>query len=253
MMISPACISRHLKPVPRRQVVLVDDDERMRKNMERLLVTEGYEVKSFPSASAFLSAPPLSGPVCAVINLDMRDVSGLEVQRRMLAVGRGEQIVFYTATGSIASCVQAMKAGAADYLTRPMSAPHFLQAIENALERSKVLCTQRSCQSEAKSLVSSLTRRETEVMRLMIQGLMNREIASSLGAAEATIKIHRRRIMDKLSAKSIPEVVIMAQNAGIVAGNAAIPRRETTAATVPAASCGFEREDQALAPERRSA
>ncbi|MES2707396.1 MAG: response regulator [Verrucomicrobiota bacterium] len=221
MMISPTCLSRNLKTVPRKQVVLVDDDERMRRSMERLLTTEGYSVKSFPTAASFLATPALTGAVCAVVNLDMRDISGLEVQRRMLMTGRGEQVVFYTATGSIASCVQAMKAGAADYLTRPMSAPTFLQAVENALERSNAWWSQRSCQSEAETLIGSLTRREQEVMKLMIRGLMNREMANALGAAEATIKIHRRRIMDKLAVKSVPEIVILAQNAGIAMSPAA--------------------------------
>lgn len=216
MMISPFCNSLQLQALPPKQVVLVDDDERMRRSMERLLTSEGYQVKTFPSAAAFLSSPASGGAACAVLNLDLRDISGLEAQRRMTAGGRGEQVVFYTSAGSISSCVQAMKAGASDYLTRPMTAPQFLGAVENALERSRQWWSQRSCQSEARDLVAGLTRREREVMQLMIRGLMNREIASNLGAAEATIKIHRRRIMDKLSVKSVPEVVLVAQSAGMI-------------------------------------
>ncbi|TLD72166.1 response regulator transcription factor [Phragmitibacter flavus] len=197
-------------------VCVVDHQQARRLQMERNLRDAGYRVLGFGSGRDFLSMLPCSLPACVILALELPDMTGLEVQLAMKAGDRGEKVVFVAEQGTLVSCVQAMKAGAVDFFAWPVMPELLLQAVEIALARSGSWWRKRSSQSTARARMDSLTRREVEVLRLMIRGRLNRQIAETLGTAEATIKIHRRHIMEKLEVRSLPEVVIIAQTSGMI-------------------------------------
>jgi FixJ family two-component response regulator len=150
-----------------------------------------------------------------ILDVELPDMSGVDLQRLLRERGRSEQLIFVTGRCSIEACVAAMKAGAVDFFAKPVAKSVLLETVELALKRSANLATKRAIQREAHSRLSLLTNRQMEVLELLIRGMSNRSVAQALGATEATIKIHRRRIMEKMTADSLPELVALAREAGV--------------------------------------
>ncbi|NKJ50109.1 DNA-binding response regulator [Burkholderia sp. SG-MS1] len=195
------------------RVFIVDDDERVRCALARLLRASGYHVESFESPDAFLNRADLaSTPACLVLDLQMPGMTGLDVQRNLKQL---LPIVFLTGRGDVSTSVEAMKGGALDFLPKPVCESRLLAAIDRALERACIEFAKRNEAAELQERVNHLTRREREVMVLVLTGRLNKQVASDLGAAEKTIKIHRARVMEKMKARSIVELVRLAEKAGL--------------------------------------
>jgi FixJ family two-component response regulator len=196
-------------------VYVVDDDISMRKAIGRLLESEDYSVEIFTGAREFLARAPHPGPSCVILDLNMPGLNGLELQQALAERGHGEQVIFITGGASVPTCLQAMKAGAVDYLSKPFRDEDLLCALEQALSRSSEQWLQRSQRKEVRERVAMLTPREFDVLKLVIAGMLNKQIASQLGTTEGTIKVHRGRVMEKMGVTSVAELVILAQRAGI--------------------------------------
>ena len=191
-------------------VLIVDDDISVRESVELLLRHEGLDVETFVSAQEFLNRPPLSVPSCLILDISLPGLNGLELQKR-LAVERHEMpIIFITGHGDIPITVQAMKAGAVEFLTKPFNDEVLLTAIRNALVRGKALLDRSAEIRALKARYSCLTAREREVMALVVAGLPNKQVASELGISEITVKAHRGSMMRKIKAESLPELVSIA-------------------------------------------
>ncbi|MFM0628200.1 response regulator transcription factor [Paraburkholderia xenovorans] len=202
---------------PTTRVFVVDDDERVGCALARLLRASGYHVECFDSPEAFLDRTDLaSTPACLVLDLQMPGMTGLEVQHKLDQL---LPIVFLTGHGDVVSSVDAMKAGAFDFLTKPVCESLMLAAIDRALKRACIEFAKRTQRAEIEERVNHLTRREREVMALVLTGRLNKQVASDLGAAEKTIKIHRARVMEKMKARSIVELVRLAEKAGVHAAD----------------------------------
>jgi FixJ family two-component response regulator len=187
------------------RVFIVDDDDGVRAALARLLRASGYNVESLDTPEALLERADLtSQPACLVLDLQMPGMTGLEVQQKL---DRLLPIVFLTGHGDVSSGVEAMKGGAVDFLPKPVSEPQMLSAVERALKRARIEAQQRNERAEIEERMSHLTRREREVMDLVVTGRLNKQVASDLGAAEKTIKIHRARVMEKMKARTIVELV----------------------------------------------
>jgi FixJ family two-component response regulator len=199
------------------RVFIVDDDERVRCAIARLLRASGYQVESFDTPEALLHRPDLASvPACLILDLQMPGMTGLELQR---SLDQLLPIIFLTGHGDIGSSVEAMKGGALDFLPKPVSEALLLAAVDRALNRAWVEWAKRSERAELQERVSHLTRREREVMALVLTGRLNKQVASDLGAAEKTIKIHRARVMEKMKARSIVELVRLAEKVGVRAAD----------------------------------
>src|SRR5260221_13395602 len=185
-----------------------------RKAIGRLLESEDYSVELFTGAREFL-ARAHTGPLCVILDLNMPGLNGLELQEALVERGRAEQVIFITGGASVPTCVQAMKAGAVDYLPKPFRDEDLLYAVERALERSSEQWLQRSQRKEVRDRLATLTPREFDVLKCVIAGMLNKQIASQLGTTEGTIKVHRGRVMEKMGATSVAELVILAQTAKI--------------------------------------
>jgi RNA polymerase sigma factor (sigma-70 family) len=196
-------------------VYVIDDDISMRKAVGRLLESEDYSVEMFTGAREFLVRAPHTGPSCVILDLNMPGLNGLELQEALAGRGRAEQVIFITGGASVPTCVQAMKAGAVDYLPKPFRDEDLLYAVERALERSSEQWLQRSQRKEVRDRLATLTPREFDVLKCVIAGMLNKQIASQLGTTEGTIKVHRGRVMEKMGATSVAEPVILAQRAEI--------------------------------------
>ena len=196
-------------------VFVVDDDASMLRALSRLLATAGRKVEAFASPREFLDRPVHDGPGCLVLDLKMPGLSGLDVQETLASGVRALPIVFISGHGKIPAAVRAMKAGAVDFLTKPFEDDVLLASVETALRRSVAL---RADDAEARTLearLGTLTPREREVLPLVAQGLPNKQIASLLGTSLQTIKVHRARIMAKMQAGSLADLVRMASRAGV--------------------------------------
>ena len=196
-------------------VYVIDDDMSMLKAIGRLLESEDYSVEMFTGAREFLARAPHTGPSCIILDLNLPGLNGLELQQALAERGLGEQIIFITGGASVPTCVQAMKAGAVDYLPKPFRDEDLLCALEQALARSSEQWLQRSQRKKVRERLATLTPREFDVLKLVIAGMLNKQIASQLGTSEATIKVHRGRVMEKMEVTSVAELVILAQRAGI--------------------------------------
>jgi FixJ family two-component response regulator len=196
-------------------VYVIDDDLSIRKAIGRLLESEDYPVELFAEAREFLARPPHTGPSCVILDLNMPGLNGLELQEALAGRGRAEQVIFITGGGSVPTCVQAMKAGAVDYLPKPFLDENLLRAVERALARSSEQWLQRSQRKKVRDRLATLTPREFDVLKCVIAGMLNKQIASQLGTTEGTIKVHRGRVMEKMGATSVAELVILAQRGGI--------------------------------------
>jgi FixJ family two-component response regulator len=193
----------------------VDDDPSVRQGLQRLIRSVGWKAETFASAQEFLARPPTEVPSCLVSDLQLRDLSGLDLQKRMAEVGLETPIVFLTGHGNIPASVQAMKAGAVEFLTKPVDEQDLLRAIQEAIERDRRTRQQHADMRQLRDRYESLTPREQEVMRQVVSGLLNKQIAAELRITEDTVKFHRGHIMRKMRADSLADLVRMAETLGI--------------------------------------
>jgi FixJ family two-component response regulator len=193
----------------------VDDDPSVRKGLERLIRSLGWQAETFASAQEFLDGPRTAAPSCLVLDLQLPGLSGLDLQKRMSEAGLETPIVFLTGHGNIPTSVKAMKAGAVEFLTKPVDEQDLLRAIQEAIERDRRTREEHADKRELKRHYESLTAREQEVMAQVISGLLNKQIAGELKITEDTVKFHRGNIMRKMEADSLADLVRMAENLGI--------------------------------------
>jgi FixJ family two-component response regulator len=196
-------------------VFVVDDDPAVLKALERLLRSEGYHVRAFSSASAFLSGHDFEAPGCVVLDLSMPETTGLELQQKLAALGDERAVVFISGHGDIPSSVRAMKGGALDFLTKPFDDVDLLAAVKAAIGRDLYLRAMRAERRAIRERLAALTAREHEVLLHVVAGRINKQIASDLGTVEKTIKVHRARVMDKMGVDSVAELARLCERAGI--------------------------------------
>jgi FixJ family two-component response regulator len=195
-------------------VFVVDDDVSVRESLELLIQTAGWRPETFASAGEFLSHPRATVPCCLVLDVTLPGLNGLELQRQ-LAERTDMPIVFITGHGDVPKCVQAMKAGAVEFLTKPFKDDVLLDAIRGAVERSRAAQRQESELQVLRSRYAALTPRERDVMALVVSGLLNKQVGGSLGISEITVKAHRGQVMRKMMAGSLPDLVTMAATLGL--------------------------------------
>jgi len=192
-------------------VYVVDDDASVRRALSRLIHSVGLEVMTFPSAQAFLAFTPPDRPACLVLDVRLPGPSGLDLQAALTQADRSVPIVFITGHGNVPTSVRAMKGGAVDFLQKPFNDQELLDCVQRALRRSGEERAERAERSELERRVGSLTPREREVLMLVVAGMLNKQIADKLGIAEKTIKVHRGRVMEKMQADSIADLVRMSE------------------------------------------
>jgi FixJ family two-component response regulator len=196
-------------------IAIVDDDPSAREGLGSLIRSAGWKAETFASAQDFLGRPGAEAPSCLVLDLQLPGLSGLDLQKRMAEVGLEIPIVFLTGHGNIPASVQAMKAGAVEFLTKPFEEQELFQAIQEAIERDRHTRQQHAELRELRDRYESLTARERQVMQQVVSGLLNKQIAGELNITEFTVKIHRGRVMRKMRADSLPDLVRMAESLGI--------------------------------------
>ena len=197
---------------------VIDDDASMREAIGRLLHAIGLTVRTFGSAREFLSTRLPDIPACVVLDVRLPGLSGLDLQREMVERGIHVPVIFITGHGDIPMSVQAMKAGAVEFLTKPFRDQELLDAVRSGIHRDREGRKERTELAALREGLSHLTRREREVMALVVAGLLNKQIALRLGTSEKTIKIHRSQVMRKMRADSLAELVRMSQKLGIEPG-----------------------------------
>jgi FixJ family two-component response regulator len=198
-------------------VHIVDDDASFRKAMERRLTKAGYEVATHASAQHLLDRLPSEGvPSCVLLDVRIPELSGPELQERLSELGSTLPIIFLTGYPDIPVTVRAIKAGADDFLTKPVSSDVLLLAIERAIEHHKVTSGLKSKLDMVRAHVAALTPRERQVFELVIRGKQNKQIALALGCTERTIKAHRHGVMEKMQVRSLPELVSLAERGGVL-------------------------------------
>ena len=195
-------------------VFVVDDDVSVRESLELLVSTAGWRPEIFASAAEFLSRPRATVPSCLVLDVTMPGLNGLELQQQ-LAERTDMPIIFITGHGDVPISVQAMKAGAVEFLTKPFKDDVLLNAIRGAIERSRTALRQDSEMQSLRDCYASLTPREREVMALVVSGLLNKQVGGELGISEITVKAHRGQVMRKMKADSLPDLVTMAARLGL--------------------------------------
>jgi len=205
----------HASPI----VFVVDDDISVRESLELLIQNEGWQPKTFASAQEFLDCPPAHVPNCLLLDMSLPGMNGLDLQKRIAFERTDMPIIFITGSGDVPKSVQAMKAGAVEFLTKPINGEVLLTAIRQALEQSDLALAQAAEMRELRDRYAALTPREREVMALVVSGLLNKQVGGELGISEITVKAHRGQVMKKMKADSVAELVKMAgrlhQNAAI--------------------------------------
>ena len=196
-------------------VFVVDDDVSVRESLEALIRCEDWKAETFASAQEFLSRPRVLGPSCLVLDVSLPDLNGLDLQTRVAADRTDMPIIFITGHGDVPMTVQAMKAGAVEFLTKPFTNDVLLDAVAGAIERSRTAVRQESEVRMLRSAYALLTPREREVMALVVSGLLNKQVGGELGISEITVKAHRGQMMRKMKADSLPGLVTMAARLGL--------------------------------------
>lgn len=196
-------------------VFVVDDDVSVRESLQALIDWAGWQAETFESAQAFLERPRSSAPNCLVLDVSLPGVNGLELQK-LIATDRAEMpIIFITGHGDIPMSVQAMKAGAVEFLTKPIDDEALLTAIRHGIERSRVALESDASNEKLRSRYESLTPREREIMLLVVSGLLNKQVGMQLGISEITVKAHRGKMMLKMEADSLADLVRMSVSLGV--------------------------------------
>jgi FixJ family two-component response regulator len=195
-------------------VCVVDDDEAVRCCLERVFRSARFRVETFGSAAHYLQREAHCGPVCLVLDVRMPGLDGFDLQTAL--ADRCEQIVFLTGHGDVSMCARGMKAGAVDFLTKPVDDEALLSAAKQALDRARILGKTNAEQTAALTILESLSGRESQVMMRVITGMLNKQIAGELGITEKTVKIHRGRMMRKTGTFSVPDLIHLVRKAGVI-------------------------------------
>jgi FixJ family two-component response regulator len=198
-------------------VFVVDDDASVRKSLGRLIKTAGYEAEAFASVGEFLARRPYDGPCCLVLDVRMPGLTGLDLQEALRAAGQRLSIVFITGYRDVPVSVKAMKGGAVDFLTKPVDEAVLLGAIRQAVARTQADRRQLARLMEVQSRIKTLTPREAGVFALVVTGMLNKQIGAALGIGEKTVKVHRARVMEKMRAGSLAELVRLVGEASVIA------------------------------------
>jgi FixJ family two-component response regulator len=192
-------------------VFVVDDDISVRESLELLIRTEGWQPETFASAQEFLDRPRIFAPSCLVLDVSLPGLNGLELQKRVAVERSDMPIIFITGHGDVPMTVQAMKAGAVEFLTKPFGDSALLSAIRQSLERSRAALAREAEMQMLRACYTSLTQREQEVMALVVCGLLNKQVGGELGISEITVKAHRGQVMRKMKADSLADLVKIAE------------------------------------------
>ena len=221
----PARLLDRRHPPSTCMVHVVDDDPSVRKSLDRLLRSIGYQVQTYDSARAFMGRSPQPGdaPQCLILDVRMPGVSGLDLQSSLRNSGNRIPIVFSTGFGDVTSSVRAMKVGAVDFLTKPIDEQELLSAVDRGLSQDVECRRLDAVMNSLKTRMGRLTPRERQVFALVVTGLLNKQIAGRLGTCERTIKVHRARIMKKMEAGSVAELVRMAVRLGSSVEGSEVP------------------------------
>jgi FixJ family two-component response regulator len=199
-------------------VFVVDDDVSIQEALGNLFRSVGLNVKTFGTAQEFLQSGRPEGPGCLVLDVRLPGVSGLELQRQLVEANIQIPIIFITGHGDIQMSVRAIKAGAVEFLTKPFRDQDLLDAVQQAIDWDRATRTQRAELEEVRRRYKALSSREQEVLGLVVRGLLNKQIAAELGTSEATVKLHRGRVMQKMRAESLADLIRLAEKLGISAG-----------------------------------
>jgi FixJ family two-component response regulator len=206
-------------------VFIVDDDVSVRESLELLVRNENWKPETFASAQEFLNHPRTLVPSCLILDLSLPGLNGLELQKQLAAEHINMPIIFITGYGDVPKSVQAMKAGALEFLTKPIDSDVLIGAIRKALERNRLALAQEAEMQELKARYTSLTSRERQVIALVVSGLLNKQIGGELGISEITVKAHRRQVMQKMKADSLATLVKLASKLGVPRQNSSfLPR-----------------------------
>jgi FixJ family two-component response regulator len=196
-------------------VFVVDDDESVREALASLVRSADMRVEVFPSAQAFLSRPAVDAPSCLVLDVRLQGGSGLDLQRRLTELNPEIPIVFITGHGDVPTSVKAMKAGAIEFLLKPLADVDILEAIDRAIARHRASRVRQTEMADLRFRYATLTAREREVMQRVVKGLLNKQVAAELGISEITIKVHRGQVMRKMMAGSLADLVRQAEKLGV--------------------------------------